>query len=88
MTSISFTSGKLALGTYYWRVKAIDGAYNESAWSATSVVKVGLIPLWAFIIIIAIGFLVMVGAIMRFLRRHHRSEPGLKPNASQNPSSK
>jgi hypothetical protein len=88
LTSISFTSGKLALGTYYWHVKTVDGAYNESAWSATSVVKVGLIPLWAFMIIIAIGFLVMVGVIMRFLRRHHRSEPGLKPNASQNLSSK
>ncbi len=88
LTSTTFTSGKLALGTYYWRVKAVDGAYNESAWSATSVVKVGLIPLWVFIIIIVIGFLGMMGAILRFLRRRHLSEPGPKPDASQNLSSK
>jgi len=83
LTSPTFTSGNLAMGTYYWRVKAVDGAYNESAWSATSVVKVGLIPLGVFIIIIVVGFLVIVGATLRFLLRHHPSKAGTKPDASQ-----
>ena len=44
----------LSYGSYYWRVKAIDGAMNDSGWSATSAFKSGLLPLWAFITIIAL----------------------------------
>jgi len=49
----------LPYGTYYWIVQAIDGAENESGWTAASSFRTGLLPLWAFIVII----IAIVGAI-------------------------
>jgi len=49
----------LPYGTYYWIVQAVDGAENESGWTAASSFRSGLLPLWAFIVII----IAIVGAI-------------------------
>ena len=38
---------------YYWRVKAVDGAENESAWSNPQTLYVRFVPQWAIYIIIA-----------------------------------
>ena len=38
---------------YYWRVKAVDGAENESGWSIPGTLYVRFIPQWAIYIIIA-----------------------------------
>ncbi len=38
---------------YYWRVRAIDGAENESNWSALRSFYVRYLPQWALILIIA-----------------------------------
>jgi hypothetical protein len=48
---------------YHWRVKAIDGAANESAWSAgTFTVGFTLdLPLWAIIVLSVAGALLMLG---------------------------
>jgi len=43
----------LPYGTYYWMVQAVDGAENESDWSAAYSFRVGLLPRWGFIAIIA-----------------------------------
>jgi len=59
-------------GTYYWRVKAVDGAQNASAWSAASFFKSGYVPFWAFIAIVA-GLVVLIGAVVFLLVR--RSAP-------------
>jgi hypothetical protein len=53
----------LSYGTYYWIVQAVDGAENESGWTEAYSFRAGLLPLWAFIVIIVlivalIGFLV------------------------------
>ena len=52
---------KLAKGTYFWRVKAIDQASNESPWSNSYQLKSGLIPLWLFFILVGmvVGFLIL-----------------------------
>ena len=42
----------LPYGTYYWIVQAVDGAENESGWTAAYSFRAGLLPLWAFIVII------------------------------------
>jgi hypothetical protein len=42
----------LPYGTYYWIVQAVDGAENGSGWTAASSFRTGLLPLWAFIVII------------------------------------
>lgn len=56
----------LSYGTYYWRVKAIDGAQNDSGWSTVYSFKSGLLPLWAFIAIVAL-IAVLVGILLYFL---------------------
>jgi len=56
----------LPFGTYYWRVKAIDGAMNDSGWSASSTFKSGLLPTWALIVIIVLAA-VLIGALIYVL---------------------
>jgi IPT/TIG domain len=57
----------LARGTYYWRVKAIDGASNDSGWSPSIEFKAGLMPLWLFIVVVIIAA-VLVVRLFFFLR--------------------
>ncbi len=46
---------------YYWRVKAIDGAANESAWSTPRSFSVSFIPQWAiYVLIIAASVAISV----------------------------
>jgi hypothetical protein len=42
----------LSYGTYYWIVQAVDGAENAGNWTAARSFRAGLLPLWAFIVII------------------------------------
>jgi len=44
----------LPQGTYSWSVQAVDGADNESGWTEPRSFRIGVIPLWAFIIIIVV----------------------------------
>ena len=50
----------LPLGIYYWIVQAVDGAENESGWTATRSFRVGFLPLWAFILIIAAAVVLLI----------------------------
>jgi hypothetical protein len=59
----------LSHGTYYWRVKAIDSAQNDSGWTAPYSFKVGLLPLWAFIAIIALVVVAIGVLVYVFTRR-------------------
>jgi len=61
----------LSYGTYYWRVKAIDGAQNDSGWTVAYSFRSGLLPLWAFIVIIAL-VVVLVGALVYFLGKRRK----------------
>jgi hypothetical protein len=46
---------------YYWRVKAIDSASNESNWSAAQTFTVGLIiPGWFWIVIAILGGILLI----------------------------
>jgi hypothetical protein len=56
----------LPVGNYYWIVQAVDGADNGSDWSAARSFRVGLLPLWAFVVII-IAVVVLIGALIRAL---------------------
>jgi hypothetical protein len=57
LTSIEKLAPTPADGFYYWRVKAIDGAANESAWSAASKFYVSSFPDWAMKAAIGVGAL-------------------------------
>jgi len=55
----------LPYGRYYWRVKAIDGAENDSGWTIPYSFKAGFLPLWAFITIVAL-LAVLIGVLVYF----------------------
>lgn len=42
----------LPYGTYYWILQAVDGAENAGNWTAALSFRTGVMPLWAFILII------------------------------------
>jgi hypothetical protein len=64
-TSYTITEA-LPHGTYYWIVQAVDGAENESDWTTNHSFRVGLLPLWAFILII-VAAVVLLGLLIRAL---------------------
>jgi hypothetical protein len=41
-------------GTYYWIVQAVDRAENESDWTEPRSFRAGVMPLWAFIVIVVV----------------------------------
>ena len=53
----------LPYGSYYWRVKTIDGAQNDSGWSVPYSFKSGILPFWAFIAIAAL-LAVLIGVLV------------------------
>ncbi|MGD0353425.1 MAG: IPT/TIG domain-containing protein [Dehalococcoidia bacterium] len=63
----------LSRGKYYWRVKAIDGASNDSGWAQSIEFKAGLMPLWAFILIVIVAalFLTRLFFFVRNMRKEH-----------------
>ena len=56
---------KLEKGTYFWRGKAIDQAANESPWSNSYQLNSGLIPLWAFLIVL--GMIIGISTLAAYL---------------------
>ncbi len=55
---------------YYWRVKTIDGAQNESNWSEARSFYVRYLPQWAiYVIIAAVAVAISVAATRKLYRR-------------------
>ena len=57
------SSEALPFGTYYWIVQAVDGAENESGWTDVYSFRAGLLPLWAFIVIM-VGIAALIGGLV------------------------
>lgn len=75
LTDTSYTLAQaeaLDYGTYYWRVKAIDGALNDNGWTSAYSFKSGLLPLWAFVAIVAL-LVVLIGILVYFFARRRGS---------------
>jgi hypothetical protein len=79
ITGTSYTLTKaeaLPRGHYYWRVKAVDGASDQSsAWSQPSSLKSGLMALWTLVIIIILCIAAAAGLVYLlfvFLRRRRQ----------------
>lgn len=63
-------------GTYYWRIKAVDGAGNESDWDyAPYPFKVALFPIWSLIIV---GLLFLVAFVFIFRAFYRRLREYMK----------
>jgi hypothetical protein len=72
LTGTSYTvTEALPHGTYYWIVQAVDGAENAGGWTAARSLRVGFLPLWAFIAII-VAIVVLLVALIRALVRRRR----------------
>ena len=72
LTEASYTlsdTQALSYGTYYWRVKAIDGAENESGWTAAHSFRVGFLPRWGLIAIIVAAVVLFIFFIRALVRR-------------------
>ena len=70
LTATSYTLNEtLPNGSYYWTVEAVDGAENESGWTAARSFRVGLLPRWGFILAIAIAGVVLLIFLIRALVR-------------------
>jgi hypothetical protein len=74
LTQASYTLSEfqaLSYGTYYWRVKAIDGAGNDSGWTAANFFKAGALPLWSFIVIIVV-VVAVISVLVYYFRLRRR----------------
>ena len=66
-TEYTLTSEEaLGKGNYYWRVRAVDGADNQSDWTNGQLFRIGGFDWW-LILLIAVGVIVVVGVIWRFV---------------------
>jgi hypothetical protein len=63
----------LTRGEYYWRLKAIDGASNDSGWTDSTKFKAGIMPLWAFIVIVVVVLLLLARGYF-YIRKKRREE--------------
>lgn len=63
--------GKYALsyGSYYWKVRAIDGAGNEGNWAEAKSFHAGILPQWAAITIALGLLLVVILGVGMFIKR-------------------
>jgi hypothetical protein len=68
ITGTNYTLEKndaLPYGTYYWIVRAVDGAGNAGNWSEAYSFHAGFLPLWAFVLII-VGGVAIIGTLVYF----------------------
>jgi hypothetical protein len=75
------SSKPLAKGTYYWRIKAVDGAGNSSAWSQPYQLISGMISAGLFIGIMAAVVVLIVAGIIFLLRwmKSRKKQPQPQP---------
>ena len=45
----------LPQGSYYWSVQAVDRAENKGEWAEPRSVRVGVMPLWAFVVLMVVA---------------------------------
>ncbi len=64
---------KLPRGNYFWRVKAIDRASNESGWSNAYEIQSGIMPIWLLTLLVAMGFLASGGGVYVFYQGRKRA---------------
>ncbi|MBM4447560.1 MAG: hypothetical protein FJ023_09520 [Chloroflexi bacterium] len=63
----------LAKGNYYWRVRAVDGAENQSDWTNGQLFKVSGMDWWLLLSII-LGAIIVIIVIWRFVSASRQSE--------------
>ena len=70
VTSYALETDALPYGRYYWIVRAVDGAGNESPWSEVRSFRAGLLPKWGFIAaIVVLGIILLALIRVAIIRR-------------------
>ena len=59
----------LASGKYYWRVQAVDGASNAGPYSVAYEMNSGIIPIWLFLAMVAVGLIALGGGAYAYYTR-------------------
>ena len=54
----------LGRGKYFWRVKAVDGAGNESNWTSGQFLEVGMLNIW-MLVVAAVAIIAVIAVIWR-----------------------
>ena len=76
-TGITETAATMMIqpGTYYWRVKAVDGAGNEGEWALSPYpFTVGFFPLWSLIggaLLFLLLFILLIRSFTRRLKEYY-----------------
>ena len=74
---------KLPRGIYFWRVRAIDRASNQSSWSNAYELQSGMMPIWLLSVLVAIGFLGSGGGAYVFYQGRKRARESAIPDLVQ-----
>jgi hypothetical protein len=59
----------LSRGKYYWRVQAVDGASNAGPYSSVHELNSGIIPIWLFSAMVALGLIASTGGAYAYYTR-------------------
>jgi len=59
----------LARGKYYWRVQAVDRASNAGPYSSVHELNSGIIPIWLFSAMVALGLIASTGGAYAYYTR-------------------
>jgi hypothetical protein len=76
LTTSEYTLAKdeaLATGDYYWRVRAEDGAGNQSDWTNGQLLKIGGLEWWVLLLIV-VAVIIVISVIWRFASVRRRGE--------------
>ncbi|MBM4453293.1 MAG: hypothetical protein FJ013_01775 [Chloroflexi bacterium] len=71
-TEYTLSDGEaLGRGKYYWRVKAVDGAGNESNWTSGQFLQIGTLDMW-MIVLGGVVAIVIIAVVWRFISMRRR----------------
>jgi hypothetical protein len=89
LTTTKYTlarSETLVNGEYYWRVKAVDAAANESGWSRPYLLKSGVISSALLTLLIIVGIFILAAAAYFLIIRPLRKRRAQRALAGAGPS--
>ena len=75
----------LPRGNYYWRVRALDGASNESPWSEAFEVQSGILPSWLIPLVAVLAVIIVGGSGLGifYYRRQQRRRAVVFPELAR-----
>ena len=79
-------SEALPKGQFFWRVQAVDGASNASAWSQPMTINSGVISSGMLVLLIVLGIVVIVGILVFLIILLRKKKPAAAPAAAPAPA--